>query len=790
MSSSQNTNANESHSLPLLDCPRASVTDFGGLTPRYHAPMYYPTEVSLYEPSVAAAAAGSSGGPSTKRLSAIRAEVNVPLPCGYFNFWRPLHDCTTPISSKLERYFPESTLISSTTTTTTSSQWDSRISYSSADDEYYENGRALPFIKSWNRGVLSMRNIFRKIEPDWGMAYLAPNNQGPNTQSLAVWRFNYVESRRAIRSFHAVLGFSVFSPTASVQWYIRPLSRLQFKRIPTHILTADEAQSFPEITGRKASPNGDGDMDAALKTRARIIAKHRGEILMYVDQPDEFNPYISHTVPALVIDLSEYVEGEYGFEIAAAFFPATEGDNRWQKVQIARQALNRPVGGRMLEGEDALVRCGLDFRIKLQDDVIVKEASMELRDALAEVRISSGLPPMIDDSACDFVIRVSDPDNIVGSLQPPIRAHERVLAVGSEYFAALLASSMTESAAKQVDLDNMPYGAVRLAVNYLYTGRVPCESDMSLDDWITLLDVSSRLSIPRLHQLCQARIFQEALIAGQSNADEEEVLDTGATARYQDMASYPDMSTISYLQDVANDTGARELSCALNRLVAYYPIQVCEERVRSAPAEIFAPRSATSSIRIRRVAPHQELVDPNPALLGHHPHAHDEQQPFEIVEHMHLEHEFADQEFNDMAGEHFALPAGEPRPQLLGLGGPALMPGLVLHPGLLAAVPRHRPADINHEQAPEPAPAQQGGLFGRLLGNWRVVNNNNNNNQPAADAPPPPDPQPGPVPEVPHPRPTSAARLNAPETPQTLTQPPPDPQPGPAPPAPEAGRGL
>ncbi|KAJ2797336.1 hypothetical protein H4S07_005974, partial [Coemansia furcata] len=53
MNSNEYSGANESHELPLLDNPRASVTDFGGLTPRYHAPMYYPTEVSLYEPSVA-----------------------------------------------------------------------------------------------------------------------------------------------------------------------------------------------------------------------------------------------------------------------------------------------------------------------------------------------------------------------------------------------------------------------------------------------------------------------------------------------------------------------------------------------------------------------------------------------------------------------------------------------------------------------------------------------------------------------------------------------------------------
>ncbi|KAJ2815210.1 hypothetical protein FBU31_007010, partial [Coemansia sp. 'formosensis'] len=422
---------------------------------------------------------------------------------------------------KLERYFP-----ASLPSAATASQWDSRISYSSADDEYYENGRLLPFIKSWNRGVLNTRNMFRNIEPDWGMAYLAPNIQSPNMQSMAVWRFNYVESRRAIKTFHAVLGFSVFSPKADVQWYIRPLSQLQFKRIPRYMLTADEAKSFPEITGQKLSPSSDGDIDAVANTRARIIEKHRGHILAYIDRPDEFNPYISHTVPALAIDLSEHVKGEYGFEIAVAFFPTTDGDNRWQKVQVARQVLNRPVGGRMLEGEDALARCGLDFRIKLQDEVIVREASMELRDALAKVRTSAGSPPMIDDDACDFVIRVIDPANTVGCLQPPIRAHERVLAVGSEYFAALLSSSMSESAAKQVDLDGMPYGAVRLAVNFLYTGRIPCEGDMNLDDWIVLLDVSSRLSIPRLHQLCQARIFQEALIAGHSGADED-VVDPG-----------------------------------------------------------------------------------------------------------------------------------------------------------------------------------------------------------------------------------------------------------------------
>ncbi|KAJ2747642.1 hypothetical protein GGI20_000291 [Coemansia sp. BCRC 34301] len=768
---SQSPPTEEQRPLPLLDKPRESVTDFGGLIPRYHAPMYHPNEVSLYEPHVAVTS--SPGVSATRRSSAVKAEVSVPLPCGYFNFWRPLHDRTTPISSRLERYFPEAV----PRTATTAGQWDSRISYSSADDEYYENGLLLPFIKCWNRGVLNMCNVFRKVEPDWGMVYLAPNDQGLSTQSLAVWRFNYVESRRAIKTFHAVLGFSVFSLSAKIQWYIRPLSQLCFKRIPTYILTADEAQCFPEINGWKASPSDNG---TALQRRASIVESHRGEILAYVDQPDEHNAYISHSVPAYAIDLSEYVKGEYGFEIAAAFFPATEGENRWQKVQIARQALNRPVGGRILEGEDALARCGLDFCIKLQDDVSVGEASAELKDALASVRISPALVPMIDDNACDFTILVNDPDNTVGSLQPPIRAHERVLAAGSEYFAALLASSMTESAAKQVDLDNMPYGAVRLAINYLYTGDVPCEADMDADDWIALLNVSSRLSISRLNLLCQARIFQEALTAAAQSATTAKELDghdcsDGPAIGYQDVVGYPDTATIGYLQDVASDTGARELSRALNRLVTYYPIQVCEERVRSGPTETFAPRTSTSSIRIRRVVPDQELGDPHPALFGHH-HEHPAQ-PFELVEHMHLEHRFADQEELDDRNAGFLAPP------LLGVGGPALMPGLVLHAGLLDAAARRHPEAANQEQEPAPAPAQRGGLFGRLMGNWRVANTDQDQ--------PPPDPQPGPVP--PRPRPTSAASLDAPgEDPQTVTQPPPppNPQPGPAPSAPESGHGL
>ncbi|KAJ1652581.1 hypothetical protein GGF38_005323, partial [Coemansia sp. RSA 25] len=136
-----------------------------------------------------------------------------------------------------------------------------------------------------------------------------------------------------------------------------------------------------------------------------------------------------------------------------------------------------------------------------------------------------------------------------------------------------------------------------------------------------------------------------------------------------------------------------------------------------------------------------------------------------------LEHQFADQDHDDREAGFADLPNDELMPPLLGLGGPALMPGLVIHAGPLDAAPRrHRPEADNQAPAQEPEPAQRVGLFGRLMGNWRVAN--------AGQAPP--DPQPGPVPDAPHqPRPTSAASSDAAAAgaPQTTTPPP------------EAGRG-
>ncbi|KAJ2362388.1 protein modification by small protein conjugation or removal [Coemansia sp. RSA 2610] len=666
------TTALERPTAPLLRRERDSAIDFGGLDPQYHPPMHYPTEVELYEPTLDT---GSIQRRSNEQETAT-VSAEVPLPCGHFNIWRPLHDRRVPVAARLARFFTGSAALQSDgrVVAPASSTWDSRISYSSADDEYFENGHALPLIKGWEHGMLASRNIFRKIEHDWQMTYLAPSLGNADQQSLAVWRFNYAESRRAIERFHAVLGFSLFAETAGVEWCIRPLSKRCFRQIPIRILTAEETAYFPEIElGHDQHRPASG---RSLDERARIIEQYRGQILAYRARGDDFNSYIVHSVPALAADLSAYVEGEYGFELAVSFLPATEGRDVWQKVQVARQSLRQLISGRLREGEDALAQCGLDFRIKLRNSIVVPPVAPALIQAL------TAQPPRLqmDDARCDFTIHVRDPENTVGSLQPPIRAHESVLRAGSEYFAALLESEMAEAASKHVELDAMPYGAVRLAICFLYADEVPHVDAMDLSDWITLLSATSRLSIPRLHQLCQARILREVAY---------DPLDIEHDPSYKDLVTYPDTEVAESLQAVADDSDAQDLVQALDRLIAYYPIAVCENRIRSRPAQEFSRSTAPPFFR-------DDPRDHPEAMLGGPPLG-----PF-------------GHGIGDEADEW------------------ALMPGPVLHPEIIPDI-RH----ARHIRREHP----RNGFFARHLGNWLPF-------APNGDADPP-APQPGPVPEAP-----------------------------------------
>lgn len=562
--------------VPLLDIPRKDVVDFGGLDLTCYPQMMYPNEVRLYEPTIDHLPSPSQRGTGSSSIS-MEKSISVPLPCGHFNIWRPLHDKRTPISQRFSNFFSDSPSLSEPPSNGSSddntSKWDSRVSYSSVDDEYYENGMLLPYIKQWLHGTLFAQNVFHKREFDWNKAYLAHNDQGGPGSSLIVWRFNYAESKRAVEKFHAVLNFAVFDETAAVQWYVRPLSKLEFVPVPIHILTADEARHFTEISSTTA--NGSSSSSSAdAEKRAQIIDRYCGQILAYEGEPDGHNEYNLHSVPNLAADLSQYTDGEYGFEVAVALFGATEGEDRWQKAQIARQDTTCPVSGRTREGEDAVRRCGLDFRIKLRDDIEVDDVVVKEEDCRKY---------QMDGPDSDFTIRISDPSNTIGSFQPPIRAHEQVLASGSDYFVALLASPMEESETKQVTFNDISYGSARLAINYLYTGTIPYEKSMTLEDWTALMEVSTRLSIARLFQYCQARVLCNSLS------------DIRLESNSHGIASYPEPDIIEHLGEVARSTGAEALEQVLDRRVAYYPIEVCEQTIREEPTNNYIPRQSVGS---------------------------------------------------------------------------------------------------------------------------------------------------------------------------------------------------
>ncbi|KAJ1884129.1 hypothetical protein LPJ66_010760, partial [Kickxella alabastrina] len=670
----------------------------------------------------------------------VTAKVDVALPCGYFNIWRPLHDSSTRPADRLAHYLPFKFTSGDATADSSQSgirKWDSRISYSSADDEYYQNGLVLPFIKTWHNGTLYTKNVFCKTEHDWGMVYLASNHENPKLQSMLAWRFNYAESKSIIDRFHAVLNFSLFAETAAIQWYIRPLTHKEFSLIPIHVLTAEEALAFPEVP----KPPGAKEITSPIEARARIVQQYRGHLLAYREPPNELHTYAVHSVPGFAADLSQYVENEYGFEVWVQLCPATEGTNRWQKVQISRQPLLLGVGGRTRDNDDALARCGLDFRIKLRADIEVPPVSDSLSTALLPLdqRGTQVKFQMDDPRTADFTISVNDPENTVGCLQPPIRAHERVLAAGSEYFAALLASSMAESASKQVMLDNMAYGAVRVAINFLYTGEVPDAALRDLDDWISLLGVAA----PDFVSQCQIP------------------------------CEFPDEEFFNYLVDIADDNGAQELTDALDRIKHYYPVVIQEHSIRTGPTKPFC------ALALDTTPPH---LDNN-----HHPHLHNE---FPVVfgpDDDDDGHSDDDDDDNDFGHGHFGR--GHFGRGHFGRGGDAIgmqhmfMPGpLIQHEHIANA---NRPND-NHVVEDEPGwvTTNEGvPLFGRLLGGvfghgWRVTNTDNNSNDNTANAvqhQDPPEPQPGPVPEMPR-------TDEAPTTASTSTSStPPAPAPGPTP---------
>ncbi|KAJ1935075.1 hypothetical protein FBU59_005499 [Linderina macrospora] len=350
----------------------------------------------------------------------------------------------------------------------------------------------------------------------------------------------------------------------------------------------------------------------------------------------------------------------------------------------------------------------------------------------------------MNDDQCDFEIKVEDPQNTVGALQPLIRAHSSVLAAGSDYFNALQTSNMTESEAHRVVLEDMPYGHVRRAIHFIYNNAVPNNEYLdNADDWLQLLDVAARLAIPRLVQWCQVELLRIAVTVG-SEAHTFDTTDLvlsnedGDATRviyhnhpkvsfgdHMQLVQYPDPEYIKSIIDLVANTGADDLVAALQRLLQYYPIGVCEDRVRAADTRQFQGPNENRSPDV------QDMMGDFMARIA-----------------------LAQQEFNAQLGGavHTNIHHHVHHPLAHALGA---MPGPVVHPPHIG-VRDQQPMDEldEHEERDEGnghiIAQQPVGMppFRNLWMPGQVATTTAQNNNGGGDEEPP-QPQPGPVPEPP-----------------------------------------
>ncbi len=89
-----------------------------------------------------------------------------------------------------------------------------------------------------------------------------------------------------------------------------------------------------------------------------------------------------------------------------------------------------------------------------------------------------------------------------------IRAH-KLLLIRIPYFQAMFGSDMKESKTNTITLENVPYDAFLLVMQYIYTD----ECDVPLNGAMELFEVADRFSIDRLKLMCEQTIMANINIA-------------------------------------------------------------------------------------------------------------------------------------------------------------------------------------------------------------------------------------------------------------------------------------
>jgi len=106
----------------------------------------------------------------------------------------------------------------------------------------------------------------------------------------------------------------------------------------------------------------------------------------------------------------------------------------------------------------------------------------------------------------DFIIKLDVPKEIESedSVEKLFYVHSTVLGSRSDYFQALFNSNMLESQNKCLKLVDISYFILEKLLLFIYTNDL--ENVDKFEDWIDLLYVASRFSMPQLIQICELSI--------------------------------------------------------------------------------------------------------------------------------------------------------------------------------------------------------------------------------------------------------------------------------------------
>nr|CAG8453643.1 9902_t:CDS:2 [Entrophospora candida] len=298
--------------------------------------------------------------------------------------------------------------------------------------------------------------MIRYVEYDWGMVYLTKELESFNRRPAHVlWKFDYRPSKLVIDSLSIKLQFATFDEKASVKWMIQLL--------PTR-------------------SNPDPDWLALVSDTNAFLAQEHYKILTNNNHKD-------FTVK---IDLLDCVRGQHGFKLKALLSSSGKNVHCWQQTQIFRQNKDSPYKNNknsiygLVDDDECF---GLDVRVELKPQFVCE---LPLNNITYSSPASTINQYILDDvSTSDFTIVIDNDYDVTistsasneSSKNKSFHVHSKVLTDNSEYFKALINSSMIESQSQEQWIDLL-YAATRFLIKPLIQR---CEKE--LGNFVTMENV-------------------------------------------------------------------------------------------------------------------------------------------------------------------------------------------------------------------------------------------------------------------------------------------------------------